>query len=329
MPIHLQLPLAQDGFHQPTLRLGLVNNAREAAFAGTEKQFLSLLEKASAGISISVSLFALPAMLPPGQEQRYQSLASLMSSELDGLIITGREPQTHDLRAESYWESFCVLLKWASRHTTSTLCSCLAAHAAALSLDGIVRQARAEKASGIFRCRQTAAHPLTARLPASLDVPHSRWNGLDPEQLRAKGYEILTSTEQGEADLFIKQADSLLVFTQGHPEYDTEALLREYRRDLGRSVRDHSGPFPAMPCSYFDSATEAALQSIQVPSRPREMLLAESLAVLSSATVENTWAASAECLYREWLALLASRSRAHAHPPLLTNSGTASPRIAL
>ena len=331
MPLHLQLPFAHHALPRPSLRLGLVNNLQPAAFISAEQQFLSLLEKASAGISVSVSLFALPGMLPPGHERRYQSLASLMENELDGLIVTGREPLTHDLRAEPYWESFRALLDWASRHTSSTLCSCLAAHAAVLSLDGIVRQRRAEKCSGILHCRQTATHPLTRKMPVELHVPHSRWNRLDAEKLRARGYKVLTSTHEGEADLFIKEAGSLFLFAQGHPEYEADTLLREFRRDLGRYARNELDLFPAVPCSYFDPTTEAALKSIQVHAQPgrRTTSLAESLAVLDRATIENTWSATAECLYRNWLALLAARSRARLHQPLLTNIDGPSPLLAL
>lgn len=329
MPLYLhQNSLDQ---YEPCLRLGLVNNMPEAAFTATERQFLSLLDKGSTGIAVSVSLFALPGMLPAGQEGRYQDLERLMDSELDGLVVTGREPLTADLRAEPYWDSFCVLLEWAQKHTISTLWSCLAAHAAVLQMDGIARQRREEKYYGVFPCRQTTPHALTVRMPADLRVPHSRWNGLPQQDLVTRGYEVLTCTGDGEVDLFIKEGESLFVFAQGHPEYDTDTLLREYRRDLGRYLRNESEVSQAIPASYFAISTEASLTRIRERangSRTRA-ILAESLAVLAEASIENTWAASAECLYRNWLTFLAERSRLRERPPLMTNTVDAQPMIAL
>ena len=314
MSIHLHLPLQQlRDFGEPRLRLGLVNNMPEAAFAATERQFLSLIEKVSAVTPVSVSLFALPGMLPAGQQRRYQTLSRLMESDLDGLVVTGREPLTSDLQAEPYWENFCLLLAWARKHTVSTLWSCLAAHAAVLHLDGIVRQRRKEKYFGVFACTQTAPHALTATIETNLWVPHSRWNGLRQEELVTKGYKVLRCTEQGEVDLFTKQTESLFVFAQGHPEYDSDTLLREYRRDLGRYARNESAVFPKVPASYFDAVSEARLAEIQerVEGNGLESALSATFAILDKATIQTTWAASAECLYRNWLALLGARVRVH------------------
>ena len=323
MPVHLHLPTQQENFaRESSLQLGLVNNMPAAAFAATEKQFLSLIAKGAAGVPVSVSLFALPGMLPAGQQERYQGLRTLMERDLDGLVVTGTEPLTRDLRAESYWDSFGVLLEWARKHTISTIWSCLAAHAAVLHLDGIARQKRKQKYYGVFACRQATAHALTSRMPNDLHVPHSRWNGLCHEELVAKGYKVLTCTGDGEVDLFTREAGSLFVFAQGHPEYDTQTLLREYRRDLDRFVRNQTAFFPSAPASYFDAATEAALMTIQQRAQSSwdEALLAETFSVLHRAAVDSTWAASAECLYRNWLALLVARRELRARQPLTTNT---------
>jgi homoserine O-succinyltransferase/O-acetyltransferase len=37
--------------------------------------------------------------------------------------------------------------------------------------------------------------------------------------------------------MFVKYNRSLFVLLQGHPEYDSATLLREYRRDVGRFLR--------------------------------------------------------------------------------------------
>src|SRR5260370_24091306 len=126
--------------------LGLVNNMPDAALESTERQFLELLRAAAGDIPVRLRLFALPdvprtdagrAHLSAG----YANLDELWDSRLDGLIVTGTEPRAPELNDEPYWDSFVNLLQWAQLNTASTICSCLAAHAAVLHMDGVHRQA--------------------------------------------------------------------------------------------------------------------------------------------------------------------------------------------
>ena len=79
----------------------------------------------------------------------------------------------------------------------------------------------------------------------------AKWNELSEDDLRLCGYEVLTQSPDGGVDAFIKQKGSLFVFFQGHPEYDTDALLLEYRRDIGRFLRGERETYPIMPRGYF------------------------------------------------------------------------------
>src|SRR5215471_19788401 len=84
------------------VNVGLINNMPDAALEATERQFIKLLEAAAGGVCVRLSLYALPDV--PRRDwgrQRvkrlYSSLENLWSSQLDGLIVTGREPQTPNL----------------------------------------------------------------------------------------------------------------------------------------------------------------------------------------------------------------------------------------
>ena len=59
---------------------------------------------------------------------------------------------------------------------------------------------------------------------------------------------MLTRTADAGVDTFIKQQKSLFVFFQGHPEYESDTLLREYRRDVGRYIKGETATYP------FDAA---------------------------------------------------------------------------
>jgi homoserine O-succinyltransferase len=244
-------------------------------------------------------------------EELYSSIESLWGKELDGLIVTGREPLTPNLADEPYWESFEKVVEWARENTHSTVWSCLAAHAAVLSMDGIGRIKSREKHFGIFECDGVSEHPLMANLPVYFKLPHSRWNGLPENELTRCGYDVLTRTADAGVDTFTRQQNSLFVFLQGHPEYEANTLMLEYRRDVGRYLRRETERYPLVPRGYFDQETEIALVALQKEAEMRgsEEWFAEVSVILESAEIENTWSATGRCVYRNWLQYIHSQKR--------------------
>jgi homoserine O-succinyltransferase len=302
------------------LHIGLVNNMADAALRATEHQFLRLLEAAAGDLLVHVTLYALPEVeRKPAAQRRVRSfyagigqLWELPPEQwLDGLIVTGREPLTPGLREEAYWPSFMRVLEWAREHARSAVWSCLAAHAAVLALDGIERVRSRHKHFGIFACEQAAPHALLAGAPTSLCLPHSRWNGVCASQLAAKGYQVLTRTSDGGVDTFVKQDAGLFVFFQGHPEYESETLMGEYRRDIGRYLRGEMETYPLLPLDYFGEETERSLREIEARARAsrQEKLLGDVSAVLNGVRIHNTWRDTAVVIYRNWLEHLCTQKR--------------------
>jgi homoserine O-succinyltransferase/O-acetyltransferase len=293
------------------LSIGLLNNMPDSALEATERQFISLLNAASDGFPVRLSLFYLPGV-PRGEavraqiERRYSSADLLGESGLDGLIVTGREPLCPSLQGEPYWNHFVRTLEWAREKTFSTVWSCLAAHAAVLHLDGIQRRRSEQKHCGIFECERVLDHPVTANLPARFHLPHSRWNGLPEEELARSGYRILSRAGEAGVDCFVKEEHSLFLFLQGHPEYEAETLLLEYRRDVARYLRGECPTYPNVPRGYFDQNGMEELMRIQRGSatRPQEETLA-MLSALQPALISNDgWSAAAATLYGNWLAYI-------------------------
>jgi homoserine O-succinyltransferase len=202
-------------------------------------------------------------------------------------------------------------LAWAQEHERSAVWSCLAAHAAVLALDDIERVRSQYKHFGIFTCERAAPHALLAGAPGNLRLPHSRWNGISASQLAAKGYEVLTRTRDGGVDAFVKQDAGLFVFFQGHPEYASDTLMGEYRRDVGRYTRGETETYPLLPVDYFDKETERSIRAIEAKSRASraENILGEISAVLNSVRIQNTWRGTAALIYRNWLDLLSTQKR--------------------
>jgi homoserine O-succinyltransferase/O-acetyltransferase len=290
------------------ITIGLINNMPDEALKATERQFISLLDSASDGMQIFLSLYTLPGVPRNESNSRhiaalYSNMADLWEDQVDGLIVTGREPLAANLTEEPYWESFTKTLEWAGENAHSTVWSCLAAHAAVQQMDGISRAKRDAKLFGVFECARVQDHPLTARTSPSFRLPHSRWNSLPADALRECGYSVLTQIADAEVDTFIKQEKKLFVFFQGHPEYDSDTLLREYRRDIGRYLKGDTPPYPLMPQGYFDPATSDVVNALQQRLVPRkgDELLPEVLAALSDISIENTWHFSARRVYTNWL----------------------------
>jgi homoserine O-succinyltransferase/O-acetyltransferase len=298
-----------------TIDLALINNMPDSALEGTERQFAELVAAASGDMLIRLRVYSLPDVpraLPARRyiDETYSSIDSLWGSPPDGLIVTGTEPRAAVLTDEPYWSALARVVDWAQYTTVSTIWSCLAAHAAVLHMDGIHRRLLPEKRSGVFTCANVSDHLLAAGLPRRFAIPHSRCNDLDQGELAACGYTILSSSEQGGIDSFVKQKQSTFVFFQGHPEYDAETLFREYRRDVARFLKEERESYPAMPEQYF--AREARNRLIAFRERAlvarSESLLADFPMVETELT--NTWRHVAISIYRNWLrAIFAEKER--------------------
>jgi homoserine O-succinyltransferase len=178
-------------------------------------------------------------------------------------------------------------------------------------MDGIGRSKSGDKHFGSLECTRTADHLLMEGAPISFPVPHSRWNSVAEEDLAARGYSVLARTGDGEVDTFVKQVNSLFVFFQGHPEYEADTLLREYRRDAGRYLRGESDNYPLIPSGYFDQPTTDALSALRdrAIAHRSEELLDSVAAVLEKPEIENTWRLTAALIYRNWLEYIRVRKQ--------------------
>jgi homoserine O-succinyltransferase len=318
--------------------IGFVNNMPDAALRTTERQFRDLLSAAAEKIPVRVRFFSLPG-LPRSEAGRqhinehYEDIDKLWTSEVDGLIVTGTEPRAPELRDEPYWNSLATLIEWAENRTVSTVWSCLAAHAAVLEIDGISRRLLPQKLSGVFDTAKAVDHPILSGAPARWRVPHSRHNELPEEALVANGYCIVSRSPEAGADIFIKQRKSLFVFVQGHPEYDPEALLREYRRDIGRYLSRERETYPEAPRSYFDDKLSLVLADFRKQAlQNREIDLLEKFPIgRGEGNIAHAWREPAVKLYANWLSYLAeqkSQSRWPKETVVTARNGRDNNRIA-
>ena len=291
------------------ISLALINNMPDPALEDTELQFFELLDIASGDVPIFLKLYSLTGIPRTDRGERhlnsfYWGMDDLWSSRFDGVIMTGTEPRRPDLREETYWPVLTQVLDWAERNTTSTVLSCLAAHAGVLHCDGIGRHALSDKQFGVFDFAKTADHQLTVGTPETVRFPHSRWNEVRADELTANGYSVLTQSAEGGVDSFVKKKKrSLFVHFQGHPEYGAQTLLKEYRRDIKRFLKGERETYPTMPKGYFDATAVSLLndfREIALSDRREDVMNGFPEAAVVG-TLQKTWHLSAATVYRNWL----------------------------
>jgi len=296
------------------VRVALINNMPDAALEDTELQFCELLDEASGDLPVVLKLYSLSGIPRTTRGMThvnafYFPINDLWNSECDGVIFTGTEPLQRNLRNEPYWSSLTSVLDWTQSNTTSTILSCLAAHAGVLHWDGIERHPLPDKQCGVFEFSNSAEHELTRAIGDVVRFPHSRWNEVREDQLAANGYQILTHSVDGGVDTFIRKRErSLFVHFQGHPEYGPLTLLKEYRRDIRRFIHGDRETYPSMPKGYLDaSSTKLAIefQETAISDRRADVLTCFPQAELTN-SLRHSWHPAAISIYRNWIGYLLS-----------------------
>jgi homoserine O-succinyltransferase/O-acetyltransferase len=289
------------------LRVGLINNMPDSALQSTEAQFLGLLGAAAGAQPVTVRLSTFPELERSAAGQAhttgYWPIEELLAEPLDAVIVTGTEPRQPLLSDEPYWHRFAQVIEFARLHTRASIWSCLAAHAAVETLDGIRRQRLQEKRCGVYVHEVLSGHPLLAEVETPLAMPHSRWNELSAEALRRSGYTLLSWSEKTGADAFIKEHGSLFLLFQGHPEYEGATLLKEYRRDVGRYLTSQQPNYPTLPVGYLSAEATRLLEAFRnraLEDRRPDLLDRFPFAEIA-AGLANAWEASAVGIYRNWI----------------------------
>jgi homoserine O-succinyltransferase len=316
------MPTARDNAAPGPITVALVNNMPDGAFRDTEAQFRRVLASGDSEPGVAVELYTFPGLSRSDEiaseiRERYQSLDTLRSRRPDALIITGTEPIEPELEQEPYWPDLTGLMQWASETVPTTLLSCLTAHASLQFFDGIRRQRLPLKCTGVLQGKANPqAGKLIADLPDPVSVPHSRLNGVPAELLRAAGYTIVVDSSSSSDDWSVatkQQGISTFVLCQGHFEYNTDSILREYRRDVRRFLFGNQQlRYPPLPFGYFsEKQTEMLLRlahtyKTERDTDPLELYRRFPFQRLR-ADLHNSWEQSGAILFRNWLRLAQAR----------------------
>ena len=131
------------------------------------------------------------------------------------------------------------------------------------------------------------------------DIPHSRYSEITREQFEAAGMNILVESPEAGVHMATSQDGFRQICFQGHPEYDTVSLFKEYKREVMNYIDGVREDFPPFPLNYFTDEAKVFLNDFkertlkgEKPDFPEEKL--EPL-------LENTWADSARSSISSWI----------------------------
>ena len=291
------------------LHIGLLNMMPDPALEITERQFMRLVGNSNQIAQFYMHVFSVPGLERSDEtkayiDKYYTTFEQVKREGLDALIITGANVANPSLDQEAFWQPLTEVIEWAREHITSTICSCLSTHALMKYFYQIDRIKRPDKNWGVFEHRVTQPHhPLLREINTRFDVPHSRWNAITREQIENAGLTVLIQSFDGEVHMAVSPDQFRMVYFQGHPEYDVNSLLKEYKRDLLGYFHGQNAQ-PPYPENYFPlEAREVAERYIRRAQLAMEN--GEGLPEFPEAEflpwLDNTWGDTAKAIFNNWL----------------------------
>ncbi|NKB36751.1 MAG: homoserine O-succinyltransferase [Gammaproteobacteria bacterium] len=292
------------------LHIGLLNMMPGKALEATERQFFRLIGESNQIAQFYIHPFSLDGLERDATAQAhvdeyYKNFDEIKTEGLDALIITGANVIGPELSNQVFWKPLIEVFDWAVENVTSILCSCLATHAVLQFRYQQQRRALVGKRWGVYSHRVSdRSHPLVAGVNTRFDVPHSRFNQVDRAQFDEAGITVLVETEEGDVHLAVSEDDFRIVFFQGHPEYDTISLLKEYKREVGRFLYKETDIYPPFPENYFGLRNKAILEEFQEHiclARDQGTLAPDFPEDLIIPALDNTWHDSGEAVINNWI----------------------------
>lgn len=292
------------------LHIGFLNMMPDAAFLATERQFFRLVSAATSIVQIYIHpIRCLGIERNPAISAHvaayYEEFEDIKSQGLDAIIVTGANPKLSDLTQEAYWQHATEIFSWAEHNVVSVFFSCLATHAVLQAQYDIYRQPLPAKLWGIFSHRVAdGQHPLVANINTRFDMPHSRFNDVSAQAFIDNNLKLLVTGEDAGVALATSQDGFRQVFCQGHPEYDTASLLKEYKREILRFVSGERTDYPDFPHGYLSPNVQDQLQTFRAQLIKNAVAVADfpDSDVLSA--IDNTWRDTAKAIFSNWIGLV-------------------------
>ncbi len=118
---------------------------------------------------------------------------------------------------------------------------------------------------------------------------------------------ILADSADSGVHLAVSPDQFRVVYFQGHPEYDRNSLLKEYKREVGRFVAGTRADYPPHLENYFSAEAVAMVDAYEaivrdcvkreatVPPFPEEQI---------EPHLDNTWLDTGKSIVNNWLGMV-------------------------
>jgi homoserine O-succinyltransferase len=301
--------------NSPTTNIAFLNMMPDAALEATERQFIRLLGKVDTNKKICFYPFTLNHIKrsPKAQEhiaKYYSNFSQLQKLNLDALIISGANVPTGEMTQAPFWKQLTDIFSWLLVNPIPTLFTCLASHCAIEYYYHQKRQLLPKKCWGVFEHQVDQSHPLTKGLPKTIDIPHSRMNQISYQQMLDSGIKILITSQQIGPHMAISTKHPNFLFFQGHPEYDSISLFKEYKREINNFLLQKNKDYPPFPENYFLPKHKTLLETYRkniITSKISIQDIKSKLSLLPekeiSKEIKNNWQKSAEIVIKNWINL--------------------------
>ena len=303
----------------PALRIGLLNLMPDTALQATERQFLRLIDAGGPDMNLYVYPFSLTSEFRGNSAEEYvaehySSFESLQEQGLDALIITGANPAMPDITDEAFWRPLIDVIDWSMNHVESIICSCLATHVVLQHYHQVERIELPERRWGVYEHQVLVEdHPLLTGVTTPVHAPHSHRYDVSRAAMESAGQTVLIAGAEAGVHMAVSGDQFRFVFFQGHPEYDSISLLKEFKREVQQFLSGKRSVYPPFPQHYLDSAAKERLEAYQRQATESDSEFA-TLPVFPEAEFGdvcfNSWGVAGKTIYRNWLAEVLRRSSA-------------------
>ena len=172
---------------------------------------------------------------------------AIKEQELDGLIVTGAPIEHLPYTEVQYWDEISEILLEAKTKYPCTLGICWGGLALAY-LEGVEKINYPQKKFGVFEIKNLDPHhPITGSMDDAFWCPLSTHAGIDDqvlEQAQADGRLHLLGYNKESGYVIFETPDHRFLMHTGHPEYNSQRLAFEAKRDKDNPE--------VPPCANFD-----------------------------------------------------------------------------
>lgn len=178
-------------------------------------------------------------------------------------------------------------------------------------------QAIGNKCWGVFKHKiANRSHPLISGVNTNFNVPHSRFNEITKQQFTTAGIKILVDSDIG-AHLCVSEDLLRIVFFQGHPEYDTISLLKEYKREIIAYLSGYRDAYPVFPTHYLGEQNKAILDEYKVKLLAGDFSINDFPEDLISKTLDNTWHDATRQIISNWIGCVYQTTHEDVNKPFM------------